>query len=138
LLEQALDFGAVLVRHGGNVEAIDLDSDFDRLIFLLGHVSGCLPGKYSCLCRDGMVLVAFSKDYATAGLHRGITSSERFPHWRGLGRDGLADRAGGEHRADAFNAADWLMQMLIIVLIAYPCGCIADSAVARSLVPLLA
>jgi len=40
--------------------------------------------------------------------------------------------------ADAFNAPDWLMQMLIIVLIAYPCGCIADSAFARSLVPLLA
>ena len=40
--------------------------------------------------------------------------------------------------ADAFNAPDWFMQMLIIVLIAYPCGCIADSAFASSLVPVLA
>ena len=69
MLEQAVDFGAVLVRRGGNVEAIDLDSDFDRLILFLGHVSGCLPGKSSCLCSDGMVLVAFSKDYANAGFH---------------------------------------------------------------------
>jgi hypothetical protein len=58
----------VLVRHGGDVEPIDLDSDFDRLIFFLGHVSGCLPGKYSCLCSDGMVLVEFSMDCANAGL----------------------------------------------------------------------
>ena len=40
--------------------------------------------------------------------------------------------------ADAFNAPDWFMQMLIIVLITYPCGCISDSAFARSLAPLLA
>ncbi len=69
MLEQAVDFGAVLVRHSSNVEAIDRDSDFDRLIFFLGQVSGWLPGKYSYLCSDGMVLVAFSKDYANAGFH---------------------------------------------------------------------
>ena len=40
--------------------------------------------------------------------------------------------------ADAFNAPDWFMQMLIIVLIACPCGWIADSAFARSLVALIA
>ena len=66
LLEQALESGAVLVRYGGNVDAIDLDSDFDRLILFLGHVSGCLPGKYACLCSDGMVLLVFSKDYANS------------------------------------------------------------------------
>jgi hypothetical protein len=43
LLKQAVEFGAVLVRHGGNVEAIDLDSDFYKLILFLGHVLGCLP-----------------------------------------------------------------------------------------------
>jgi hypothetical protein len=54
----------VLVRYGGNVDAIDRDSDFDSLILFLGHVSGCLAGKDSCLCSDGMVLLAFSKNYA--------------------------------------------------------------------------
>ena len=40
-LEQAVDVGAVLVRHGGNVETIDLDSGLDRLVFVLpGHGSG--------------------------------------------------------------------------------------------------
>ena len=38
------------------VETIDLDADFDRLIFLLGHVSRCLPaanrGEGKCRVRE--------------------------------------------------------------------------------------